>query len=537
MSIIDRLRGGTVAAMQESTQRLSELEEALDIQVNNNELLAESIAELESDNAGWLRVESLANMLEFTRQGTHGIAARARLNHLANPLIKRAVNVRTFYTWGQGVEISARHADVNTVVQSFLDDPLNQQVLFGHDGRQDKDRLLQLDGNLVFALVTHPVTGAVQVRTVPWTEITHVIKNPEDREDRWFYVRTWMASVVDPVTGALKTESQTAAYPALGYRPAKAARLKQVLGGEVRWDSPLIHIRVGGHEPMDFGISETYAALAWARAYKGFLEDWASLAKALSKYAWKATAKPGRVAAVKAKLDEPGITTVDGLPPARSAGAGQAMVSDGSTDVTPISKSGATLDANSGRPIAMMVAAAMDIPYTILMGDPDIGNLATAKTLDRPTELAMQSRREMWSGILRQMIGYAIDQAVASPQGLLKGQVVTVGTREVVTLAQVDGEDVDRNCDIEWPSILEHDVLAQVQALVAADDTGHVPPEIICRLLLTALGVENVDEVMDELTDDTTGEFLDPGLSAVVSAGAEAVRQFRAGQDPAGAVA
>jgi hypothetical protein len=43
-----------------------------------------------------------------------------------------------------------------------------------------------------------------------------------------------------------------------------------------------------------------------------------------------------------------------------------------------------------------MVAAAMNIPDTILSGDVDQGNLATSKTFDRPTELAFMVRQGLW---------------------------------------------------------------------------------------------------------------------------------------------
>lgn len=521
MSMLDRLRGGSVDAM---TDTVDELSEALRQEQATNELLIESITDLEQDNAGWVRLEQLSGQLAFTRQGLNEIAASARLNWLANPLIRRGVNVRTYYTWGQGVEISARDADVNEVVQAFLDDKLNQQVLFGHDARQDTDRALQLDANLFLSLFTSPLTGRVQVRSLPWTEITRVVSNPQDRADRWFYLREWDATVIDPVNGGMRTDRQRAFYPVLGYRPV--TRVKRIGDVEVRWDSPTLHVRVGQLDGMDFGVSEVYSALAWARAYKAFLEDWASLAKALSKFAWKGKAKPGRTSALREVVEGRTTTTTGG---ARSAsGAGQALISSGDvTDLTPISKTGATLDADSGRPLAMMVAAAMDIPYTILMGDPDIGNLATAKTLDRPTELAMQARREMWAGIYRQLIEYVVDQAVKAPRGPLHG---TLGRdeygAEVITLAN----DAPRDVDIDWPSILEHDIKELVDAIVAADGTERVPPEVIARLLLTALGVENVDEVMTSLVDDD-GNFLDPGLKAQITAGTEAIRRFRNGQD------
>lgn len=481
------------------------LREQLRYEQETNLLLIEGIAELEAEDRGWQRTDD-ASAREFTRDGLQASAARARLNYLANPLIRRAVNVRTFYTWGQGVEIAGRDETVNEVLQAFLDDPINEQVLFGHEARESKDHDLQTDGNLFLALFTSPLTGSVHIRSLPFDEVKEVLTDPEDRERRRFYRREWESTVVDPRTGTSTTQTMKALYPDIGYRPR--ARPRAYGDVEVRWDSPVLHVRTGGIGGMRFGVSEVYAALPWARAYRGFLEDWAGLAKALSKFAWKGTTKPGKVGALRRALAP---QPTPGAPDGQIA---QALVSDGATDLTPISKSGATLDADSGRPLAMMVSAACDIPYTILMGDPDIGNLATAKTLDRPTELAMQSRREMWAGVLRRLGGYVIDQAVKAPRGPLRGTVsrpVEDPDREVITLTG----DMDRNIEVAWPSILEHDQGELVKAIVTADGTGRVPPEMIARLLLLALEVENVDEVMSGLLD-AEGHFLDPRMGAIV---------------------
>jgi hypothetical protein len=124
------------------------------------------------------------------------------------------------------------------------------------------------------------------------------------------------------------------------------------------------------------------------------------------------------------------------------------------TELEPIPKTGAIIDAESGRPLAMMVGTALDLPYTLLMGDADLGNLATAKTLDRPTELAMENRRALWESVFRAVLGYAVEASVKAPRGPLRGTWVQDGNRQIVTLPT----DVDASIDVDWPSILEHDL-------------------------------------------------------------------------------
>jgi hypothetical protein len=95
---------------------------------------------------------------------------------------------------------------------------------------------------------------------------------------------------------------QTAYYPDWRYRPAQRPA---TLGGvPIEWDTPVYHVKVGGLKGMRFGVPETYAALDWARAYKSFLEDWATITRALQPLRLEgddARRRP-RVAAAKARL-------------------------------------------------------------------------------------------------------------------------------------------------------------------------------------------------------------------------------------------
>lgn len=499
----------------------------------NNELLQESIAELQlaAEDAGWVRMVAYGQQ-EFTRAGLTQITAICRIMALKNPLIKRGLAVRQTYVWGQGVQISARatgsnlrnpgEQDVNSVLQAFLDDDANQRAFSGHQARLELEQALGTDGNVFLSLWTKPRTGRVQVRTVPWEEITEVICNPDDRSDPWFYHREWTEYRLDYTTGTQVPAVRRAYYPALSYRPA--GRIAAIGGIPIQWDAPILHVKVGGQLDWQFGVPDAYAAVDWARAYKEFLEDWARLMKSLARFAWKATT-PGRTAAkVKARLaDPPTRDPVTGEP--RQAGATAVVTPELSLEAIP--KTGATLDSESGRPLAAMVAAALDIPVTLLLGDPGVtGARATAETLDKPTELAMQSRRELWASVLRRIANHVILEAVRAPDGKLRG---VIGRdeygRETVALAG----GTDTTIDVAWPPLDAYDPLSQVGAIVQAHNTGTIPPVIVARLLLQALGVTDVDEILEMLTDDQ-GQFLWPDSPG---AGQAAVDAFRRGEDPA----
>ncbi len=286
----------------------------------------------------------------------------------------------------------------------------------------------------------------------------------------------------------------------------------------------MLHVKVNDLEGWQRGIPDAYPAIDWALAYKVFLEDWAKLVKSLSRFAWKLTAAGNTRQQAKTRLAA--------APPRDAAGrpndVGATAIVPPEQTIEAIPKSGATVDSESGKPLAAMVAAALDVPLTMLLADPgQTGARAVAETLDKPTELAMGQRRDLWADVYRRILQYAITEAVRAPDGLLKGVFDTDGYgRETVKL----GGNTDSEIDVNWPD-LDQDMTAVVQAVVNASSTGTLPPDQIARMLLTALGVRNVDTIIEVLTGDD-GEFLWPAGpdSAVPDSPADLLR---AGGDPA----
>lgn len=504
--------------------------------------LQESLADLERrmHEPGWQQITARAEQ-EFSREGLRQITAVCRIVAIKSPLIKRGLGLRNAYVWGSGVEISARavgkkrgEQDVNKVVQTFLDDEGNRRVFSSAQAREETERQLGTDGNVFYALFTSPRTGRVQVRSLPWDEITDVITNPEDASEPWFYRREWW--VERRTGGGVITERRIAYYPALSYRPAvRPPRLGFPRYGDgqlvdVMWDAPVYHIKVNGLKGWKFGVPDAYAALDWANAYREFLTDWARLIKSLSRFAWKLTSKGSKQAAARARIAAgPGTDRYSGEP--QHAGATALMTPDMMLEAVP--KSGATIDSESGRPLAAMTAAALDVPVTMLLGDPGTtGARATAETLDTPTELGMELRRAVHTESLRAILNYVIDQAAKAPQGPLRGAVTRdEDGREVVELAG----KTDRTVDISWPDLDSVDPAAVIDAIVKADGPAYLPPLVVARLLLEALGVGDVDEILDGLTGED-GSFKSPE-GAAKGAGQAAVDAFRRGEDPAALLA
>lgn len=485
--------------------------------------LAESHRDLEMDDQGWRSLTTSIEQ-EFSPEGRVRVVETCRLMSIANPLLKRGLNTRVGYIWGQGVEVTARvtgtdgKADtglqdqVNQVIDGFL--VANEKSFTGMSACEEKERALGTDGEVFYALFTDVAAGMVRTRSVPQLQIRMIVTNPNDADEPWFYLREWTEERL-PRDGQTieqrETTIQRVLYPALGFDP-KAAGLgfrPRVLNGiEVVWDAPMVHLPVNRLDGWERGIPDVYASVVWARFYQEFLIDWAGLTKALSKLAWKATGNTktrATNAAAKIRTSNTAAASEGGNPDA----GGTAVLGPGNT-LEAVSKSGATIDSESGKPLASMISAGLGLPVTVLLTDPgSTGARAVAETLDLPTILEMGMRRLVWQSLYESILRHQIATAAMAPGGrALRG--------------------VDPVLEFSWPPLAGLDPVQLVKGIVEADSTGTLPKLTVARLLLGALGVPNVDEILAELTDEH-GNFVSPEDSA----GQAAADAFRRGDDPA----
>lgn len=433
--------------------------------------------ELELDEQGWTRIDSGATN-EFTRDGLRKIIERARLHYLKNPLVKRAVEVGALYVWGQDLTVNAADEDVQAVIDRFW--ALNQTTLTGQQASRLMEVELQVTGNVFLALFPDPSSGTVRVRGIPVEEIAEIVCNPEDRAEVWFYRREWNERPLDGGQAIVRK----ALYPDWRYAPANKPESVGEL--EVRWTSPVVHVKAGAFPHWRWGVPEVYAALDWARAYKEQLEDDATRSRALAKFAWRLTTQGGRTAVEQAKTrlnTTLGTTTGETNPP---PGAGATLVGDKSFGFDPIRIAGTMLDPEHSRPARLMASAALGIPDHFF--DADVGNFATSKTLDRPTELRFTERRQMWKDVLTELCLWVIDRDLEAVGGLLRSV-----------------SEEQRDVELSWPSLLEREAKDVVLAIREAATlngqklAGTIPRETTARLMMVAVGVEDIDGELAKL--------------------------------------
>jgi hypothetical protein len=510
-------------------------DEQASILTNNYQFLEESFRELEASIAeqGWLRAGS-GSQVEFSRPVLHDLIQLARVMAIKNPLIRRAVNVQSNYVFGQGCQISADDDEVGAVLDDFLTDKGNQSELTSHGAMTLNEMALQHDGNLIFTLFADPINGTTRVRSIIIDQITEIICNPEDAQERWFYKREWDREVIDPATGQ-KSSRRMIAYYADMHLPNNPPKRSgwgiswpdSIGGMPVHFDPRICHVKVGHLKHQKFGVPDFYSAIDWARAYKEFLEGETSIWKALQRFAWKITGSktPKGLAALKEKLNTTRTSSTSETNPPKIAGSTVAL-RDGQ-DMTPMPKSGASINPADGKYLALMVSSGTDIPHTMLTGDPDQGNLATAKTLDRPTELAMRDRQELWKAVFKQIAMFVVENAVQA--GVLDGRIETnaYGSKRLVLTGKDpdSGEDRSANVDVVFPPILEHDQKAVVDSIVSA--APFLSKRLVAELLMTGLGVQDVETKLEEWEDELPDVAPDSPQAEALRNVIEAAKAFR----------
>lgn len=440
----------------------------------NEEFLIERLAELEFalEDQGWTRI-GLDSEKEFSPEARKTINKVSRYMWLKNPLIKRAVGLKTDYTWGQGMECSIDDEGLNKELQEFFDDKGNNRSVFGNLVRRKHDQELQLTGNRFF--VMHGVKGidtVPSIRSIPVDQIVEIICNPEDSSEPWFYKRVWMIGEVEKIRY----------YPDWLLEKKLVSGIDGEITSKVDWNKPVYHLAVNCLTDMRYGVSEVFSAMDWSRAYKEFLEDWATIIRALAKFAWRANTKGSKnAAAMKSKFQSTiGTESFERNP---ASPAGSILLQSEGVDFQPIKTSGATTSAEDGRRLLLMVAAATDLPETFF-GDANVGNHATAKTLDRPTELMVLGRQELWENVYKDLVHWYFKW---------RGKEIPEGTK----------------INVAFPPVLEHSLMEAMEAYYKASDIGGVvDKKTLQKLVLTLFGVKDIDDVIDKM--EFTDEELNP---------------------------
>lgn len=450
---------------------------------HNMVMLQERLTELESVllTPEWARI-SAEGEREFSEEGLRAAMKLSRMMFLSNPLINRGVTLKSQYVWGQGYSITCKSDAAQAAVQKAFNSNRNKKAFTSHQLLTLREQELQVTGNLYIALF-RSINGAVTIRCIPADEISDIISNPEDSTDVWYYKRQWKRTVYQG--SGKRDEVLTALYADLDNdSPAET-----FAGLQVQANVRVYHVRIGALADMRKGLPETYQSIPWARSYKDFLTDFIAIVKSFRKFAFSVEVEggPQQVSEIHSALNTRYADGTNGASYDQNPApvAGSTMVSSG-VSLNPVKTAGATVPLEEGRRLLLMHCAGSGFPETFY-GDASVGSLATAKSLDRPTELMISDRQKLWKEILETIANYII--AAGSNNREIEEMEAQMAT-------------------VTFPPVVEHDLASYVEAVTMAAtlDGKELSPladfETFARLLLEALGVSNVDEVLKRIMEE-----------------------------------
>lgn len=453
---------------------LPALREAAEIEQADMGQLRESLRELELEDAGWQKLIAGGTQL-ISAEGRRSAVETSRILYIASPMIKQGIELQSNYVFGRGVEIDTGNPDAN---QWLADLRQANRKQLGHIGMVEHDHTLSHDGNFFFLCFRNTSTGEVSVRTFDSLQITEIITDPDDSDAPWAYKRQWTQITIG-ADGITRMVPRTSYYLDIGL-----ASKPPEIAGIATEDAVILHVKEGGVEHWKFGLPTVYAAIDWTREHSRFLKRWAIIQGALSRWALKMKVPGGKkeVAAAKARM-QTGIentSLTDSNPPPLT---GSTFIGTEKASLDVLNTRNSTTGPDEARELKLMIAAALGIPEH-MFGDPSTSNLATSKTLDRPTELKFATRQRLWAEAYETLFNWALAKGAAAPNSRIRGIKA-------------------QTCKVKFPDILEHDLKDDIAAIISAATldgkplADTIPLQEVSAMLLRRLGFES--EMIEEI--------------------------------------
>lgn len=452
------------------------------------------------------------------------VVRRARIYFNQDAMSRQAARLHTSYAIGRGMSIKARVGEgqeesdpeakaLQQDADDFWEHPDNSYV-FSFEAQHENSDKLVVDGELFFLLyppmadeddaadLDDPDTedSTTRVRVIDdCLQIAQIITNPEDNSEPWYYLRQWKVNglqkqrLYPDYRLFLRDERDAEDNLRLPDVPDTGYSL-DLKGVEVAATVFVRHVKTNTLGQR--GISTLAAMMDWAKVNRQYLEDRATVSRALSRFAWKrmvkgpasAVAAFGRRAASKIGGTAPGSSAV---PPAP---AGSTLTTNGGVDweamQTPEGGRNAYTESRNFRLMGFMSVGFAEHYF----GDGSMGTRATSKSMERPVELLLTDYQTLWKKVYESL--FAFDR-------------------------KARGKKYDAHAVwVDAPQILEDDTVAVVMSYVSL--IGVLPglgvDEVVIRLL-NALGIDAPQDVLPKIREREKAMYDFALQKAAITAG------------------
>lgn len=338
---------------------------------------------LSLDDKGWSPFGQYLNSLDaFSLESLHSLSVQLSERVDGNPLLKRGLGLRTSYVFGKGVEFEG----VSARVRDMMESDNAQSVLFS-------SQAMAINEHSHFTAGQFFVLGDVnskRVQRIPFAQISGWVTDPDDVEFVRYYRRTWTRNNQENGGQAVQVSVW---YPSDLYNPPNGY-VTRIQNQPVDSSKVMFASMVNKRAGTSWGVPDAFSAYPWAHAYNEYLKDGSRILKSLAMFAWQ----------LKSKSKNGAATAAATIASPNSAGSTAILGAD--MELSSLPRSG-SVDLNSGRALAAMVASALEVSVVTLMSDPGTsGAYGTAQTLDVPTIKAMEARQKIWEQFFKRVLKF-----------------------------------------------------------------------------------------------------------------------------------
>lgn len=385
MGLLDLFRAnGTLAPLNPDMS-----EQAFRNALNDAEIrisdLEESLLEVADafDNIGWDGGIQPQEAKEFSLKTVKSMALIARAVNITNPFVKKGVEARISYIWGDGVEFKNLDASSEKLIKD------NYKRVFSPQAYEEQERAAATDGN-VFRAVSRSNKPIIRI---PLEQIAGKIANPDNSEEVWYYKREWEVKKTRLDDGSEDTITNVRYYPSITYakqlEDANKNLPTRLNKAGVEQDYVMQHMAVNKQIGWAWGVPDILPVIFFAKVYKEYLEDNVTLVKAYSRIAMQVKADTGGTAnAVSAAYSK--APTRDPITGELRGGVGATAVTGTGTEMVPLGLNASAVDFTGGDPLAVGIAAGLLVSKTDILPDVQPGAMPVT------TLKAMASRQNFW---------------------------------------------------------------------------------------------------------------------------------------------
>lgn len=434
--------------------------ESQEVQISQ---LQESMRDLSLwlEDRNWIPVDGWQEEKGFSLDTIKTESDRIRALSIVNPLVKKAINMRAGYVWGNGVTFKG------TGIDRMLKNPRNQSVMFDPAVSWKLESQLSTDGN-IWAITS---TRGEEIIMLPIHQISGWVVDENDPTRVLYWLRRYSVQVKNFANGVEETKFIEVFYPASDNTNTTT---KAIDGIPIDRTRSVVHIAANRQEGWILGIPDIMAAMFWSQAHKELFESGVSYVKAQGRFASKVVSKTGAGASAAAARIAEGPRRDPETGMVLDAGGTAAL--GGGLDLQLMGKMSGGVDFDKFNPVAGLVAAALGVPLAALIGEAPNEEVA----LEATTVEEMKMRQRLWSQFFKGVFG--------------RGDKV----------------------EVIWPKIKSEPTYRQIQSIELSNRSGTLSREELRQLTLEAYGIDGNPADLPDLEDNAF--FLFQKMMADVNA-------------------